>query len=128
MSASSQSQRPQPRAGVMQIDAYVPGRSHAPGVAKVIKLSSNETPLGPSPKAVEAYRKGADTLELYPDGGATELREAIGKTYGLDPSRIVCGAGSDELLAALASYCPTVSITWAWASLAAKKGRGTVHR
>jgi histidinol-phosphate aminotransferase len=102
MSASSQTLRPQPRAGVMEIDAYVPGRSHAPGVTKVIKLSSNETPLGPSPKAAEAYRKGAGTLELYPDGGATDLREAIGKTYGLDPNRIVCGAGSDELLAVLA--------------------------
>ncbi len=102
MSASSQSLRPEPRAGVMEIDAYVPGRSHAPGVAKVIKLSSNETPLGPSPKAVEAYRKAADALELYPDGGATDLREAIGRTYGLDPNRIVCGAGSDELLAVLA--------------------------
>jgi histidinol-phosphate aminotransferase len=102
MSATRPSIRPQPRAGVMDIDAYVPGRSHAPGAAKVIKLSSNETPLGPSPKAIEAYRKGAETLELYPDGGATELREAIGRTYGLDPNRIVCGAGSDELLAVLA--------------------------
>ncbi len=102
MSATTQSVRPQPRAGVMEIDAYIPGRSHAPGVAKAIKLSSNETPLGPSRKAVEAYRKCADALELYPDGGATELREAIGKTYGLDPNRIVCGAGSDELLAVLA--------------------------
>ena len=81
----------------MQIEAYVPGKSAAAGVAKIHKLSSNETPLGPSPKAVEAVRS-ADHLELYPDGSATRLREAIGAKYGLDPRRIVCGAGSDELL------------------------------
>jgi len=53
MSAS----RPQPRPGVLAIEAYVPGKSSAPGVAKVFKLSSNESPLGPSPRAIEAYRK-----------------------------------------------------------------------
>ena len=89
--------RPEPRPGIMQIEAYVPGKSAAAGVAKIHKLSSNETPLGPSPKAVEAVRS-ADHLELYPDGSATRLREAIGAKYGLDPGRIVCGAGSDELL------------------------------
>jgi len=94
--------RPAPRAGVLDIDAYVPGRSEAPGAAKVFKLSSNETPLGPSPKAVAAYRAQADQLSFYPDGASTELRQAIGRAYGLDPGRIVCGAGSDELLALLA--------------------------
>jgi len=89
--------RPQPRPGVMQIDAYVPGKSKAAGVAKIHKLSSNETPLGPSPKAMEAIRT-FDHLELYPDGAATKLREAIAARYGLDPNRIVCGTGSDELL------------------------------
>lgn len=91
------SARPEPRPGVMQIDAYVPGKSAAAGVAKIYKLSSNETPLGPSPKAVEAIRT-ANHFELYPDGTATKLREAIAAKYGLDPNRIVCGAGSDELL------------------------------
>ena len=89
--------RPEPRPGVMQIEAYVPGKSAAAGVSKIYKLSSNETPLGPSPKAVEAI-KAADHLELYPDGSATRLREAIAAKYGLDPSRIICGSGSDELL------------------------------
>jgi histidinol-phosphate aminotransferase len=90
--------RPQPRPGVLDIAPYVPGKSSAPGVAKIFKLSSNETPLGPSPKAIEAYRTWADHLEDYPDGSATELRQAIGATFGLDPARIVCGAGSDDLL------------------------------
>src|SRR5262249_51311766 len=87
-------QRPQPRPGVLAIDPYVPGKSKAPGVARVFKLSSNETPLGPSPKAVAAYHAVGEHLEDYPDGDSTALREAI----GLDPSRIVCGAGSDDLL------------------------------
>ena len=94
--------RPEPRPGVMQIDAYVPGKSAASGVAKIHKLSSNETPLGPSPKAIEAIR-AVDHLELYPDGSATQLREAIAAKYGLDPARIVCGSGSDELLSLIAA-------------------------
>ncbi|MBM6579785.1 histidinol-phosphate transaminase [Microvirga sp. BT689] len=96
------SARPQPRPGVMQIEAYVPGKSKAAGVAKVHKLSSNETPLGPSPKALAAIRT-FDHLELYPDGAATKLREAVAARYGLDPSRIICGAGSDELLSLVTS-------------------------
>src|SRR3954471_21269371 len=94
--------RPLPRPGVLAIEAYVPGKSGAPGAAKVYKLSSNETPLGPSPKAVEAVRTLAGELELYPDGAAARLREAIAQKYGLDPARIVCGAGSDELLSLVA--------------------------
>ena len=96
------SARPQPRPGVLAINAYVPGKSDAPGVARVFKLSSNETPLGPSPQAIEAYREVAGHLQDYPDGSASALREAIGKSFGLDPDRIVCGAGSDDLLNLLA--------------------------
>jgi histidinol-phosphate aminotransferase len=94
--------RPQPRPGVLEIDAYVPGKSSAPGVAKIFKLSSNETPLGPSPKAIAAYNAVGKHLEDYPDGSASELRDAIGRVFGLDPARIVCGAGSDDLLNLLA--------------------------
>ena len=90
--------RPQPRPGVLDIDPYVPGKSAAEGVARLFKLSSNETPLGPSPKAKAAYLKVAEHLQDYPDGAATPLREAIGRAFGLDPARIVCGAGSDDLL------------------------------
>src|ERR1700733_9758833 len=94
--------RPQPRAGVLDIAPYVPGKSKAPGVARVFKLSSNETPLGPSSRAVPANQATAAILEDYPDGSASDLREAIGRAFGLDPDRIVCGAGSDDLLHLLA--------------------------
>jgi histidinol-phosphate aminotransferase len=94
--------RPIPRPGVLDIEAYVPGESSAPGVAKVFKLSSNETPLGPSPRAVAAYKAAAAHLQDYPDGSAKKLREAIGRSFGLDPDRIVCGTGSDDLLHLLA--------------------------
>jgi len=94
--------RPEPRPEIMAIDAYVPGKSHVAGVEKVHKLSSNESPLGPSPKAVEAFRAAAASLERYPDGSASVLREAIGRRFGLEPARIICGAGSDELLFLLA--------------------------
>lgn len=101
MSSFDDASRPQPRAGVMAIDPYKPGKSGAPGVGKVFKLSSNETPLGPSPRAKEALKKIVDRLEIYPDGTAMALREAIGARNGLDPARIVCGAGSDEVISLL---------------------------
>jgi histidinol-phosphate aminotransferase len=93
---------PEPRPGVLAIKAYVPGKSSATGVAKIYKLSSNESPLGPSPNAIAAYRASADHLQDYPDGSASDLRAAIGRAFGLDPARIVCGAGSDDLLNLLA--------------------------
>ena len=95
--------RPQPRPGVMDIAAYVPGKSHAPaGVARVHKLSSNENPLGPSPRAVEAAKAVADKLALYPDGPATRLREAIAAVHGLNPANIMAFNGSDEAIALIA--------------------------
>ena len=102
-SASQKPDRPQPRAGVMAIEPYVPGKSGTKAAVKVYKLSSNETPLGASPQAIAAYKNAADHLELYPDGASTGLREAIGQKYGLDPSRIICGSGSDEILSLLTS-------------------------
>ena len=96
------SARPVPRSGILSIEAYVPGKSAAPGGRKVHKLSSNETPLGPSPRALEAVQSAAGKLAVYPDGSAGALREAIGAKFGLDPARIVCGAGSDDLLSLLA--------------------------
>src|SRR4051812_47361455 len=93
---------PVPRPGILDIDPYVGGESHAPGVDRLIRLASNEGALGPSPRAVAAYQEAAAELHRYPDGGAVRLREAIGRVYSLDPARIVCGTGSDELLGLLA--------------------------
>ncbi len=93
---------PKAQAGIDDIVIYVPGRSAAsPGIT-TYKLSSNETPLGPSPKAIEAFQAAGSNLELYPDGAAHDLRDAIAAHYGLNPERIVCGTGSDELLSLLA--------------------------
>jgi histidinol-phosphate aminotransferase len=89
---------PQPQPGILEINPYVPGESEVAGNLKPVKLSSNETPLGPSPRAIAAYKALADQLDRYPDGAATHLRTAIAKQYGLDPGRIVCGCGSDELI------------------------------
>ncbi len=95
--------KPAPKPGILDIAAYVGGRAEAAGSAQPIKLSSNESPLGPSPAAVDAFRGAADALETYPEGSARILREAVAETYGLDPARIVCGNGSDELLTLLAN-------------------------
>ena len=94
--------RPVPKPGILDIAPYTPGKSGAGLTGRVFKLSANETPLGPSPKAIAAYKAAADHLEDYPEGTSRELRETIGRTYGLDPDRIICGAGSDELLNYLA--------------------------
>ena len=91
-----------PRPGILAIEPYVPGKSALPGQTRVIKLSSNEGALGPSPRALAAIAEGAANIHRYPDGGAVALREVIGARHGLDPARIVCGAGSDELFYNLA--------------------------
>jgi histidinol-phosphate aminotransferase len=92
-----------PKPGVMDVHAYVPGRSDAAGAARIYKLSSNESPFGPSPKVIAAYESAEPALGLYPEGSARILRDAIAKHFGLDPDRIVCGNGSDEILHLLAN-------------------------
>jgi histidinol-phosphate aminotransferase len=99
---ATRSDRPQPKPGVLDIAVYVPGKSKGSHGKTVHKLSSNETPLGTSAGAKDAMEAVARNLELYPDGAATELRAAIGDVYGLNPDRIICGAGSDEVLSMLA--------------------------
>jgi histidinol-phosphate aminotransferase len=93
---------PQPKSGILEIEPYVPGESKLAAGAKPIKLSSNETPLGPSPKALAAFKDAAASLERYPDGSSAALRAAIAARYGINAARIVCGAGSDEILGLLA--------------------------
>jgi len=85
----------------MDISPYVGGEASLPGQDRVIKLASNESALGPSPRAMAAYRDRAEELHRYPDGAAAALRAALARTYGLDVERIVCGNGSDELLTLL---------------------------
>lgn len=88
----------EPRAGILDIRPYKPGSAEAPGVAEPVKLSANENALGCSPKAAAAFEAAASRLHIYPDGGATKLREAIAREEGLEAENIVCGCGSDELL------------------------------
>ena len=97
---------PTPVPGILEITPYVGGRAAAPGATKVHKLSSNETPLGPSPKAKEAFAAAVAKLEMYPEGSSEVLRQAVAEVYGLNPNRIVCGNGSDELLHLIGQcYC-----------------------
>lgn len=87
-----------PRPGIMDIHVYQAGKSRATGNRPPIKLSSNESALGSSPKAIDAYHAAADTLFRYPPSDHVALREALGKKEGLDSGRIILGAGSDEIL------------------------------
>ncbi len=77
-----------PVPGILDIAPYVGGRAEAAGAARVFKLSSNESPLGPSPKAVEAFKAAAASMHLYPEGSAALLRQAIGEAHDIPPERI----------------------------------------
>ncbi|MFT6558079.1 histidinol-phosphate transaminase [Sneathiella sp.] len=92
---------PTPKSGILDITPYVGGKSAGTGTGKVVKLSSNETPFGASPKAKDVLKDLADSLHLYPDGGSSALLAAIGEIHGLDPQSLICGNGSDELLSLL---------------------------
>jgi len=89
---------PTPRPGIRDIAAYVGGEAGIPGVAKPIRLASNESALGPSARALAAYHAVADQMFRYPDGHSTELRRVLGRHHGIDPERIVCGVGSDDVI------------------------------
>lgn len=88
--------RPQP--GILDIALYEGGKAHVAGVSNVVKLSSNENPFGASDKAKEAFQRTVHSLHRYPSTDHAELRAAIGEVHGLDPSRIICGVGSDEII------------------------------
>ncbi len=91
----TQTIRPQP--GILDIALYVGGESSLPGVEKPLKLSSNENPFGPPESAKAAFRATTDRLHRYPSTEHRALRQAIGEVHGLDPERIICGVGSDEI-------------------------------
>ena len=92
---------PTPRSGIIDIAPYVGGESELEGQDRIIKLSSNENAFGPSPLAEAAYANAAGKLHLYPDGSYKKLREAIAKLHGLKSDKIICGAGSDEIISLL---------------------------
>lgn len=98
---NSRPTRPTPQPGILDIALYQGGASKIAGQSNVVKLSSNENPFGPSPKAIAAYRDAALNLHRYPNTDHAELRTAIGARYDLDPDQIICGAGSDEIIAFL---------------------------
>ncbi|MDX2083130.1 MAG: histidinol-phosphate transaminase [Rickettsiales bacterium] len=85
-----------------EIESYKPGKAKI-GESSAIKLSSNENALGSSPKAIEAYKNHINDIVRYADGSCTNLRNALAKKNNIDAERIVCGAGSDEILAFLTS-------------------------
>lgn len=89
--------KPEMKPWIAAIHAYVPGKSAAEDGRPLVKLSANENPLGTSAAALAA-RADASAPSLYPDPASHELRAAIGRLHGIDPARIVCGTGSDELL------------------------------
>jgi len=86
------------RPGILDIAAYVPGDHSLPGSGPVHRMASNESALGASPKAIDAYRETAAELHRYPDGTSKDVRVALAKEYGIASDQIVCGAGSDEIL------------------------------
>ncbi|MFT5364778.1 MAG: histidinol-phosphate aminotransferase [Dinoroseobacter sp.] len=93
--------RPTPQPGILEIALYQGGAAKLAGRENVVKLSSNENPLGPSPKAIAAYQAAGASLNRYPSTDHAGLRQAIGAVHGLEPSQIICGAGSDEIIAFL---------------------------
>jgi histidinol-phosphate aminotransferase len=101
MNQMSVKHAPVPGPGILDIGVYVPGEAKIEGAERPLRLASNESALGPSPKAVAAYRALAGDIHRYPEGDSAHLREALGRAHELDPSRIVCGAGSDELIGLL---------------------------
>ncbi len=95
--------KPEPKSGIMDIAMYVPGKSKVPDGVKLHKLSSNESPIGPSKAAIEAAIAATSNMQDYPDGSSLALRQAISDVHGLNISNIICGNGSDEILGLVAN-------------------------
>ena len=98
---SAKTSRFTPRPGIYEVEPYIGGEAKIPGVAEPIRLAANENPLGASRQAIDAYAGIAGDVHRYPDGGSTLLRDSLATRHGLDPARIVCGNGSDELISLL---------------------------
>jgi histidinol-phosphate aminotransferase len=87
-----------PQPGIMDIALYQSGASHVDGNTNILKLSSNENPLGPSEAAKDAVVRTVHDMHRYPSTDHAPLRQAIGVTWGVDPERVICGVGSDEII------------------------------
>ena len=93
--------------GVQALTPYVPGKPISElqrelGLTQIVKLASNENPLGPSPRALEAARHSLNEIHLYPDGGGFELKAKLAEKLDLDPSMITLGNGSNDVLELIA--------------------------
>ncbi|HEC28880.1 MAG TPA: histidinol-phosphate transaminase [Gammaproteobacteria bacterium] len=89
--------------GIRSLQPYAPGKPVAElereyGVSNIIKLASNENPLGPSAEAIKACQACLDELELYPDGNGFALKQTLAEQYSLDMNRITLGNGSNDIL------------------------------
>ena len=92
---------PEPKAYLSSLPLYVPGATKGVGDGPVVKLSSNESALGPSPNAIKAYQEYGSSLQRYPDTSCNFLRDALAEHHKLHPSRILCGNGSDQIVDSL---------------------------
>jgi len=93
--------------GVQALRPYEPGKpvetlERELGIREAVKLASNENPLGPSPRAVEALRTGLGNLHIYPDGNGFALKQALAERHGVDPEQVTLGNGSNEVLELIA--------------------------
>lgn len=88
----------EPQPGIMDISLYQGGKSKVEGVTNVVKLSSNENPFGASPAAKDAVARSVHEMHRYPSTDHAELRTAIGEVHNVDPERVICGVGSDEII------------------------------
>ena len=110
---------------VAALEPYQPGKpieelERELGIENSIKLASNENPLGPSPRAVEAVRSAASGIHRYPDGASFALRAKLAARLGVDGGQIVFGNGADEILELLAKAFlgPGDEVVYAWPSFA----------
>ena len=86
-----------PKSKTVNVELYVGGLSRIQNIKSPLKLSANESALGPSPKVLNIFKDKLD-LKKYPDGNSENLKKTISKTFNLDKSQIIIGAGSDEII------------------------------
>ena len=86
-----------PKPVKFEVERYVEGLSKFKKIKNPIKLSANESALGPSPKAIQAIEKDKDKIFKYPDSDSNSLREVLSKKFNIDSKRIICGSGSDQI-------------------------------